>query len=195
MSKEASPARAALVIGALALAGLALFWRFRGNDAPPPLAPTSPADAGAPTFAEPTPLEAPTTTYDPEPLARLLLDGSTAAEAEQAAAIYAPEPPTRGVEEPEEVARERMEAAAAAAAAEPVARAPGTPAQQLRQATFWRGLLDSRLDAMREALREAEASGDAQAAERSRRLLARLEGQRPALDERIEALRREAEPE
>ncbi len=182
-----------LLLGVLALAGVGIWWLLKPDpepapvDAPPPEEPAveaTPEDAPEPEPAA----EAPPTDYDPDRLARILLDGGTAAEAEQAAAIYAPEPPTRGVAEDHEVAIARMEARAAEAPPTAAPREPVTPRQQLRQVEFWHGLLDQRTDAMREQIEAAEARGDQAAATRARRLLDRLEAQRPSLNRRLEEL-------
>ncbi len=194
MSDEASgiASRWPLLLGVLGLVGVGLWWLLADAPAPPAREALPAADeAQAPPADEPEgdgePVEAPRD-FDRERLARMLLDGSTADQAEEAAALEPPAAPTRGVEEPEEVAAERMQARAAESPATARPNEPPTPAQQLRQATFWRGLLEQRVNAMREAAEAAEARGDAAAARRARRLLERLEAQRPAVNDQIERL-------
>lgn len=194
MSDEASgiASRWPLLLGVLGLAGVGLWWLFADGPAPPARE-ALPADepAQAPPADEPEADEVPAEVprdFDRERLARMLLDGSTADQAEEAAALAPPEPPSRGVEEPEALAAERMRARAAEAPPTPRPNEPATPEQQLRQATFWRGLLEQRVNAMRDQAEAAEARGDAAAARRARRLMERLEAQRPAVNDQIERL-------
>ncbi|MCB9593827.1 MAG: hypothetical protein H6719_13925 [Sandaracinaceae bacterium] len=204
MSEEGSDLanRWPLALGVLALAGVGVWWLLSPGPEPPAPAPPEPEEevevADAP--PEPEPVEAPPAEpedFDPDRLARILLDGGTALEAEEAADLYDPPAPTRGVEEPIEVAAERMRARAEAAAERPAPapREPLTPQQELRQATFWRGMLDDRINAMREQVQAAERAGDDAAATRARRVMQRLEAQRPAVNRQIENLQGQVEPD
>ncbi|MCA9607254.1 MAG: hypothetical protein KC619_16730 [Myxococcales bacterium] len=179
-----------LALGVLAFAGVGIWYALKDDPAPPPPPPPAEEPPAREAMEEPAPAEPappPATDFDPDRYARMLLDGGTAAQAEAAAEIYAPEPPSRGVAEAEEVARARMEARAAEAP-EPAPPEPLTTRQQLRQVVFWHGLLDDRTTAMREQIAAAEARGDEAAAARGRRILDRLEAQRPEINRRLESL-------
>jgi len=195
VSDETEPGspRIYLVIGVVALLAVGAWWLFDDPEPPPPeqsMGPVEVDDEPAPP-PDPPILEPPPAPEPPEPdydeLAQVLFDGSVPEEV----APYDPPLPTTGFPEtPEEAAarREAMRARQEAEREEEAPREPGTPAEQLRAATAWRGLLESRVETLRAQLEEAEASGDEARAARARRLIERLEGQRPGLNRSIRRL-------
>lgn len=197
MSDETEPVspRIYLVIGVVALLAVGAWWLFSDDEPPDPeqtMGSVDEADEPEPAPEPPPPPPLPEPEPEPEPdydeLAQMLFDGSVPEEV----APYDPPLPTTGVPETPEQVEARRAALRARQEAErddeEAPRGPGTPAEQLAAATAWRGLLDGRLQTLRGQLEEFEASGDEARAQRARRLIERLEGQRPGLSRRIRDL-------
>lgn len=121
---------------------------------------------------EPDP--APADAVDPEELARLLFDGGWGPPEAGLARLNDP------VEEPEPappIPNEALE--------EPLRMGPTAPQTAYRRAVFWRDMLGTRITNVRRQAEEAAERGDDAQAARLRRMVGRLEAQRPALERRV----------
>lgn len=203
------PSRLPLIVGVIALAGVGVWWLLSdedpGSGESPQTVDASEAETrrgggesgGAGPVEDEPPPDDETEGYDPERYARMIFDGGLPP-SEEGAAPYdppaAPEP-TTGTQETIEVAMARNDARRAAqeqAAEDEAPRPPPAPSAQLRQATFWRGMLERRIETLQSQLEGFEASGDERRAATARRLIERLQEQRPSVERRIEELQQEA---
>ncbi len=186
---QPSLVRPLLLIAALLIVGLVVYWRLSGSPGSIRGGPagSGPEASGQGSFAEPEVIESRS--------ARRRADGGApgarvagAVEAEGAPppeGAYDPPLPTLGVEEP----MHRVDPDAPPPQPPPSRNTePLTPEQELGRTVFWRGMLDGRIAEINQQLEQAEELGDDRAARRARRMLERLEAQRPVVEERIREL-------
>lgn len=128
---------------------------------------------------EPSP--APVAEVDPRELAALLFDGGWGPP-EAGLAQLNEDPYVAEVEEP---AAEPAEEPEPRAPTPPERIAPTAPQTAHRRAVFWRDMLSERITTLRRQAEEAAEQGDDALAARLRRMVGRLEAQRPALDRRV----------